>query len=586
MEPNPAQNIDGSRRTTPGGIASSGPAFRSLMSAPAVSLPHTGGVMEQLIMLQQRHAQLEFEAVSLAEDSQRTIIQNKNNLLALKQENKELLAQVSGNRVAGRPARVSAGGGAAAAAAAEERVQREVNDLRAAYDKMMQAKRSSLARLEKLQDSVEGYARSAGSASSAAAHDSSPSVRSSSASVVSTVSSDNGGHSHGGHGGAAAGSHNNGIASREIRVLVNRLDKASVKGNEAHCIRKTYEQVVERLKRERPLLNAQLTVMEGTLVATRAELEAIAKTARTATLVKEAAKAELSEAESKLASERATRRAQLEGQRGEAREMHASHARPHANPLESIDASHADRASSTSTITPSTSGDAATASRRSAAGAMGTVRESEGQGPVDGSGYWRWGWGQQQQQQQPTLQSLLGTIQAAERLADVAAADSAGGVFEVLAAQQATSVQLGGMLAAGATRWAKLASLQATYEQLCSHADDMRSGGWLSTQLQLDAAQAEFAEAMDKADRARELHDCVLRSYVGVRAGLEHLQALVAPLPLAQPPLPLEDDLVGDVLGQCEARLVAAYKFIQTLPKAAELLNDLSTHPDYTFSIE
>lgn len=60
--------------------------------------------------------------------------------------------------------------------------------------------------------------------------------------------------------------------------------------------------------------------------------------------------------------------------------------------------------------------------------------------------------------------------------------------------------------------------------------------------------------------RARELHDTVLRSYVGVRGGLEHLQALVAPLPLAQPPLPLEDDLVGDVLGQCEARLVAAYK--------------------------
>lgn len=34
--------------------------------------------------------------------------------------------------------------------------------------------------------------------------------------------------------------------------------------------------------------------------------------------------AELSEAEAKLASERATRRAQLEGQRGEAREMHVS----------------------------------------------------------------------------------------------------------------------------------------------------------------------------------------------------------------------------------------------------------------------
>lgn len=94
---------------------------------------------------------------------------------------------------------------------------------------------------------------------------------------------------------------------------------------------------------------------------------------------------------------------------------------------------------------------------------MGTVRESEGQGPVDGGsgaasspgpGVQDQGIGDgvggQQQQQPATLQSLLGMIQAAERLADVAASDSAGGVFEVLSAQQATSVQLGGMLEAGA----------------------------------------------------------------------------------------------------------------------------------------
>jgi chromosome segregation ATPase len=38
---------------------------------------------------------------------------------------------------------------------------------------------------------------------------------------------------------------------RQIRVLENRLDKAMIKYNEAQSIRKTYEQIVKRLKEER-----------------------------------------------------------------------------------------------------------------------------------------------------------------------------------------------------------------------------------------------------------------------------------------------------------------------------------------------
>ena len=38
---------------------------------------------------------------------------------------------------------------------------------------------------------------------------------------------------------------------REIRILENRLDKVMIKYNEAQSIRKTYEQIVKRLKEER-----------------------------------------------------------------------------------------------------------------------------------------------------------------------------------------------------------------------------------------------------------------------------------------------------------------------------------------------
>ena len=46
--------------------------------------------------------------------------------------------------------------------------------------------------------------------------------------------------------------------TRNIRLLENRLDKAMIKYNEAQSIRKTYEQIVRRLKEERIGFDNQL----------------------------------------------------------------------------------------------------------------------------------------------------------------------------------------------------------------------------------------------------------------------------------------------------------------------------------------
>lgn len=46
--------------------------------------------------------------------------------------------------------------------------------------------------------------------------------------------------------------------TRAIRVLENKLDKAMIKFNEAQSIRRTYEQIVRRLKDERVVRSKQL----------------------------------------------------------------------------------------------------------------------------------------------------------------------------------------------------------------------------------------------------------------------------------------------------------------------------------------
>jgi len=52
-----------------------------------------------------------------------------------------------------------------------------------------------------------------------------------------------------------------------IRALENKLDKAMIKYNEAQSIRKTYEQIVRRLKEERVGFDNQLAAIERTLGA-------------------------------------------------------------------------------------------------------------------------------------------------------------------------------------------------------------------------------------------------------------------------------------------------------------------------------
>jgi len=61
--------------------------------------------------------------------------------------------------------------------------------------------------------------------------------------------------------------------TRSIRVLENRLDKAMIKYNEAMSIRKTYEQIVHRLKEERVGFDNQLSALERTLAAKQRDYE-------------------------------------------------------------------------------------------------------------------------------------------------------------------------------------------------------------------------------------------------------------------------------------------------------------------------
>eukprot|EP00198_Chlamydomonas_reinhardtii_P006670 XP_001696006.1 predicted protein [Chlamydomonas reinhardtii] len=163
-------------------------ASSSSRAAGASAALNAQAEADMAAQLQERLAQLEADTQASQDQAQWTIKQNKNTLLALKQENKDLSAEVS--RRGGSNELQCKSGSATDGGKVVERLERQVHELRRGHDKIAKV-----------------WVRP---------------------------------------------------AARELRQLQNRLDKATVKADEAYSIRKTYEQVLEKLRVEEPLLEARI----------------------------------------------------------------------------------------------------------------------------------------------------------------------------------------------------------------------------------------------------------------------------------------------------------------------------------------
>lgn len=87
--------------------------------------------------------------------------------------------------------------------------------------------------------------------------------------------------------------------TRQIRILENKLDKIMIKFNEAQSIKKTYEQIVKRLKEERIGYDNQLASIERSLKGKEHDYTELLLLSHDATHAKEMAQTELKRFESK-----------------------------------------------------------------------------------------------------------------------------------------------------------------------------------------------------------------------------------------------------------------------------------------------
>lgn len=99
---------------------------------------------------------------------------------------------------------------------------------------------------------------------------------------------------------------------RNIRMLENRLDKVMIKYNEAQSIRKTYEQIVKRLKEERVGYDNQLAAIERSLKGKEHDFEELLLLQHDATHAKELAQAELNKYQHKKEAVKELRKTYLD----------------------------------------------------------------------------------------------------------------------------------------------------------------------------------------------------------------------------------------------------------------------------------
>lgn len=97
------------------------------------------------------------------------------------------------------------------------------------------------------------------------------------------------------------------VEARRLRELENALDKATIKGQEAFHIGKTYQMIIDKLLSDRLNFDNEVTALEERLKARRTELEELEELCASALASRDQARAELAQADREASEARKKR---------------------------------------------------------------------------------------------------------------------------------------------------------------------------------------------------------------------------------------------------------------------------------------
>jgi len=300
---------------------------------------------------------------------------------------------------------------------------------------------------------------------------------------------------------------------KEIRALESRLQQAVSKYEDAYEVRRTYEQIVKRLKEERVGFSNQLEARELTLRSKEGDYEELLLMSHDANQSKELAKQELAKFEALVSEERKLREKELAERRmlvAKKQEINAELERREKARREAMQQP------------PGIADDAV----RSKGGSQHTITEADIE---------------EEQEKIASYEAAFKEIKEATGVADV------NEVIQKFITQEETHKNLQAMTRESQT---KIESLILQKIAVQERVQRLKYSASADEQLARSTPHADR-----KYERQRLKYERLTKVLVSVKAGIQHLSERLEGVKLDEAPLVLTDDNMVEVLQQCEQRL-------------------------------
>jgi len=301
----------------------------------------------------------------------------------------------------------------------------------------------------------------------------------------------------------------NNTVMKEIKALEARLAKAVAKYEDAYEVRRTYEQIVKRLKEERIGFANQLEARELTLAAKEGDYEELLLMSHDANQSKELAKQELSKFEALVSEERKLREKELAERRALVQKKQEINA----------DLERREKARREAMAAPPEVG-------KPMGGSQHTITEADIE---------------EEQEKIASYEAAFREIKEATGVADV------NEVIQKFITQEETHKNLLAMTKESQSK------IEALTEQKTSVQERVQRLKY--SVVSEEPAMAAPAGSDRKSERQRVKYERLTKVLVAVKAGIQHLSERLEGVKLEEPPLVLTDDNMVEVLIQCEQRL-------------------------------
>ncbi|OQS06428.1 hypothetical protein THRCLA_01532 [Thraustotheca clavata] len=324
--------------------------------------------------------------------------------------------------------------------------------------------------------------------------------------------------------------------TRKIRMLENRLDKAMIKYNEAQSIRKTYEQIVKRLKEERIGFDNQLAAIERAAAAKNHDYDELVMLSNDAAHAKELTMLELERVRSNYEEERRLRDKELKEKQQVVKmklEMNARLDKREKMKHDLIAGEAAGLNDEESTVL-----------RQSIAiGSLAHVRVSEEK--------------KEHRSKIDIFESAFRKIKEATGVSDV------NEVIQKIVSQEGTTENL---MMLTKENQARLEALQAEHLHLKMHVEELKysgSGGGHRRKM-VDDHESNLNIATAKLERARLKYERVAKILISVKAGVEHLVDKIESIREDGKAIHVADNTIVEALHQSELTLTNILTLMQT----------------------